>query len=412
MKTRSRAHHKSYPWFVAIGRTDPANGFDIFEVDAAGDIVQSVRAAPSAASARTILILPGAETRVVQVTAPTASPAQARAAGAYQIGQSTGDGAAVHVAVSAPPPTHALWLAAAMTPVRLQAWLDRCTKAGFTPGRAFVDVTLLDAPADALGMIAHGEQVLVCGGSVGGFAADPGLAARLAPAWIDKAYPSPPREIAIDASLRPVLGPALEPRFGASLVWRQPQNWAQVLARAAVDPPWHAVDVLQGAFGTNGPPKPRWRAWTLAAALAAIAVVAQAGVLAAHGWRDQQAAHATVADAQKRLQTARADVLPSDNFAAQVRGLVNAERRVDANPFLAVAAPLRAALSRHRAVRLEDMRHDGAGRRVRVRVSAVDPTALQALEADLRQTLSVTFSQLQAPENGRAGLAMDVEAPQ
>lgn len=365
--------------------------------------------APAAAPARTVLVLSGAEAQLRRLALPARTEAQARAGVGYLFEGALVGADDVHFAVGPAQDEDGHRLAAAMSTARLGQWLEACRQRGAAPSAVYLDVSLWPVDPASVAVVAFGDRAMVCGGRHGGYAIEADLAAQLFARWAAQNGARPTR-IAVDPAL--AAGWRALPQLGDAQVQTAPESDAvAVLAAAALDPPNDAPDLLQGAFSARGAAAgPRWQFWSLAAALAVIAVLVQSGVQAVAGWRDAQAASAVSAAAEAEFRAARPQIKRIVNLQAQVRAAANADGQAGAHPVLKATGPLLKAREAHPLVRLDELRHQAPGRAVELRFSAADGAALQALAAWLTaQGLQVQTRDL-SPEAGRYGLSVTLEA--
>jgi type II secretory pathway component PulL len=182
------------------------------------------------------------------------------------------------------------------------------------------------------------------------------------------------------------------------------------LARGALDAPAYAPNLREGAFAPAQAARP-WRIWSLAAALALLAVSLQIGGLVIAGWRDARAAQRTLSLAEQDFRKARPEVRRIVNLRAQVAAFVNAIEQADNHPVLAATEPLIRVLQAHPLVRLDEVRHALPGRTVILRLSSPQGPALEAAIAEIgRQGLRAEARDLQ-PVEGRYTTELVLESP-
>lgn len=372
------------------------------EIVARGD-----SAPPAAAAARTVLILSGSDAQIRQLLAPSRTQAQARAGVAYLFEGALADPDDVHFAVGEAQDSDGRRLAAALSGARLSAWLGACRRAGADPHAVYLDVTLWPGEANTAVVALSGERALVCGGPHGGYAIEAAIAPSLFARWasqnslrttsirVDERALESWRRILPDAALSPLT----------------PSDVDGDLARAAFSPPEFAPNLRQGAFAVAGARRPQWRLWSLAGAIAVVGVLAQSGMQAYAGWRDEQATAAVLEQTQTAFKAARPDVTRIVNLRAQVRAAVNAAGRAGAHPVLKAGEPLRRAGLAQPLVRLEDMRHQAPDRTVQLRFSAGDAQSLQALLVWFQAQGIKAEMKDQAPEGGRYIALVTMESP-
>jgi type II secretion system protein L len=198
---------------------------------------------------------------------------------------------------------------------------------------------------------------------------------------------------------------------GAQIVSDDAGELAEALAVAAAARAAFAPNLRQGAFAPARRGASPWRIWRLAAGLALLAVMLQAAIVTMQGVRARGAAHATLAAAEQEFRTLRPDVRRVVNLRAQVGALTNALRQASDHPVLSASTPLIEVLQSVQGARLEEMRHEAPGRRVRLRLSATQPAQIEAVIAGLKQRgLSVETREMAAVE-GRYSVEMTLDSP-
>jgi general secretion pathway protein L len=367
--------------------------------------------APAAALARTVLVLSGSEAQVRRIALRAHSEAQARKGAELSFEGALAEVDGVHYAVGSVQDEAGGRLAAAISADRLQAWLAACRRLGAEPTAAFLDVTLWPVGKDEAALVEIGARTLAAGGLFGGYAIESNLAPALFGGWA-RQNGVVLRRVEAPAALHG----ALQASGGlgdAALVAGELRDPLTVLAGAALAPPAHAPNLRQGPFSARGGGRdrgPRWRLWSLAAALAVLAVLVQSGVQAVAGARDAEAAAQVRARAEAAFKDARPQTTRIVNLQAQVRAALNARDQAGAHPVLKTSAPLLQAQRAHPLTRLDQLSHRGPGPGVTLRFSAPEAAALDQLATGLRaQGLKVEARGL-APEGGRYVMEMVVEA--
>lgn len=367
-------------------------------------------APPAAAPKRIILVLAGVEAQVRRVTLPARSEAQARAAAPLMLrGAIAAAPEAMHYAIGDPVDADGARLVAVVAKARMQRWLDICGRHGFEPHSALVDFTIWPTAPDAVEIVETAPLTLVTGGARGGYAIESGLAPSLFPRWFD-AVRAEAHTVRIAAD-RQAWRSALA---GAAVEDLEEGDPLAILAEAAVAPPAHAPELLQGPYAPQADRRGAGRSltlWRLAAALALIAVLLQIGSLVFAGMRDARAARETLALAEQDFREARPDVRRIVNLRAQVRALLNSAEQSKNHPVLAVSEPLIAAVQANPLVRIDAVRHTAPGRRVLVQVSASDLQALNAAAQTLREGGAALTTRDLAPVEGRHAAEWEFEVP-
>lgn len=395
-------------FLVLIGGDDVNAPMAWARADGGGEVSergQPGQTPPAAAPARTILILPGAEARVRRLETEARTEAQARAAAQYLFEGALAGQQEMHYAAG---PAHAdgARLVAAMAAPRLQLWLDRCRDLGADPHLVLLDCTAWPAEKSEVVIAPFSNRVIVAGGEAGGFSIEPELAGPLAARWLSEINPQRIVLRGGDANTwRAALG-----GLGARLQSEPAADPVAELVRGAIDTA-SAPNLRQGAFATEQRDGQPWKMWRFAALLAAAAFLLQIGSLLISGWRDQQAATRTLANAEREFKALRPDVTRIVNLRAQVSAIVNRLEQAGRHPVLAASAPVIEALHAQPLARIDDVRHDGAGRQVRMQVSASDQVALEALIGDLRARGLATDSRELPPREGRYAAEIVLEAP-
>lgn len=364
---------------------------------------------PAAAPSRTVLVLPGADARVRRLDLPARSEAQARAGAALLFGSSLSNPGDTHYAVGAAQDRDGVRLAAAMSEARLSAWLERCREIGADPHIVALDCTLWPSEPGAVVIAAHPSRVIVAGGELGGFSIEPELAAPLLRSWLAENGAGGVRLVLQGgdaAAWRAALGEA-----GSRLETAPAADPVAALAMGAANAPNWVPNLRQGKFAARERGAEPFKLWRFAALLAAAALLLQIGTRVIEGWRDHAAAAQIMAAAERDFRAARPDVTRIVNLRAQVAALTNAMEQSGRHPVLVVTAPLVNALRRQPLARIDEVRHDGGGRDVRVRISAPQQPAVDALIEALRaEGISVDVRNSQ-PRDGRYAAELAVTAP-
>jgi len=388
-------------YLVLLGGDAPSAPIAWVHSDGARGMVDD---APPPRAARTVLVLPGADGRLVRAALPARSEAQARAGAELLLAGTLAVGEATHVAVGAAQNAEGARLVAAISAKRLRAWLDRCAAFGLDPSEIYLDCALWPAPPGEAVIAAMPNRVVVSAGPSGGFSIEPALAPSLIAHWL----------IDIDAQRVTLLGGELGPYQDAlkrELQQASLPDAVSVLLKAAGAPPPYAPDLRQGDFALEGAQKQPFALWRFAALLLVAAVLLQTGAQAIAGVRDRQAAAAIMARAEADFRAARPEVGRIVNLRAQASALVNAMEQSVRHPLIVTSEPVVRALQRHPLARLDEVRHEGSGRRVRLVLSAPQAEPLEAAIAGIREEgLEVDARTLQ-PRDGRYVAELIVEAP-
>lgn len=334
-----------------------------------------------------ILVLPGFEAQLRLLDTPARSAAQARAAAAYlfrgAIATAESDtlfAAGVPVAEGGPR------LAAAMSRVRLAAWLKRCTEARVTPTSIYLDCAIWPAIDGVVDIVRLGERTIVAAGSRGGFTIDSGLAPALIESWLSQPGAAV-SEIRL-SGWRPDQLPAFVLAEAARLTSLDLPDPVAALALAASRAQAHAPDLAQSGAGRAANTRSPLVPWLLAAGLAVAASLLQIGVTVLDAQRDADAAESALAAAEKEFLAARPDVKRITNLRAQVTAALNSARRPTSNPILTVSPAIADVLAAHPAVQLDEIRHETPGQSVSLRFSSDTPPELDSVIAGLRQGAS------------------------
>jgi general secretion pathway protein L len=363
-----------------------------------------VRAAPPA---RTALVLRASEAHIKRQELPARTEAQARAAAALLFEKDVVGAGALHYAVGAVQNETGARLIAAISPERLTAWLARCRVHGADPQIVALDCTVLPQVGSDIEAVETADRYILASGDGGGLSLEPALARAVASRWLAQlqrtvrtaGYAGP--DAAGFARL-------LEP--GVQLIVRASPDLDLALARGVLDAGDHTPNLRQGVFAPAGGRSRAATGWRVAAGLAALSILLNAGVAAYSGWRDASAATRVIAQAEENFRKARPDIKQVSNLRAQVAALSNAASRAERHPVLATADPLVRALLANPGVRLDELTHQAPEAGVRLRLSSEAEPALAATVEHLRaQGLRVTPG-AQAPVDGRPSLELTLEA--
>lgn len=365
-------------------------------------------ALPANRPTRTVLVMPGADAQVKRLELPARTEAQARVAAPYLFEGAVAAKEPTHYAFGDTKDASGLRLVAAISETRLARWLARCRELAAEPQAIWLDFTIWPTQPGEIEIHEGDTRTIIAGGKLGGFSIEPSMAPSLFARWLALLGGAATR---INLSggdaerWRGQIGP-----MGDALRVRGDVDAMQELARGAANPPDDAPQLRQGAFAPESRKAPPWRLWRFAALLAVLALLLQVGALVAAGWRDQNAAAQILAAAQQDFQAAYPGAAPSD-FRAAVRARINALDQARTHPVLSVTDPLVRTLQRQPLVRLDELRHEGPGSAVRLRISAAQPDALAVFSAELQGLGLQVDSRDIAPVFGRYSAELTVQSP-
>jgi type II secretion system protein L len=296
---------------------------------------------------------------------------------------------------------------AAIAQERMAAWLDAARALGADPHHVYLDFTIWPVAPGEVEIAESVERTIVAAGAAGGFSIEPALAPAVFARWIAQA-PDKFTHVRIAGADQQ----AWASRLGTIPATSAPSpDFVAMLARGATSAPDHAPNLRQGAFATAAPTASPWRVWRFAAALAVAAILLQVAINVFAGFADQRAAKQILAQAEANFQAARPEVRTIVNLRAQVAAAANSMNQSGSHPVLAASDPLIRVLQTHALVRLDDLRHQGPGRTVRLTMSAPQAAHLEAAAADLRaQGLAVEARSLE-PRGGRYITELVLESP-
>jgi general secretion pathway protein L len=401
----------SGPTIVILGGEGPGGVFDAYSVDAASGVVGPI---PADALTRrsdgaVVLVVPGADVQVRRLAIPARSEAQARSAARFMFDDAVADTSDVlHFGIGDAQDEEGRRLVVAISAPRLRAWLDACDTLGVAPTQVYADVTLWPTPDATVDIAQRGSLSLICGGRFGGYAIEAAIAPALLAKWASQSGANPAAvrcPAGVVNEWRTMVAPTAVTALPADL---DPDH---TIARAASDPPVHAPDLLQGEFARTAKAAPSWHFWRAAAAFVFLAFLVHSGAQALAGYRDRQAAAATLRLAERDLRAARPDVGRIVSLRAQVAALKADLERSRTHPVLAVNEGLVATLHSHPDVRLDAVRHAEPGRSVTLNVSANESGALDAFAAALKQRHASAEMRAKSPEGGRYVGEIVVQAP-
>lgn len=268
-------------------------------------------AAEAAAGRRVHLLVPGTQVLITRVSVPATQRARARAAIPWALEDRLVDEVeTLHFALGERHDSGE-WSVAVVARHRLDAWLERCAKAGIHPATVRPEPLALPIPAaDEWVALEETGAVIVRTAADGGFACEPDMLALVAGA----------REI-----------PVRIRRLGAAVA-----EWPSEMAAAAgapepVDGPVAAftgiggIDLLQGAYSRRERAGRQLRRWRVPAAIG-LALIAASGIHLALDYRALGAREAEMrARMQEIFQQAFPDVQrvqdPRAQMAARLRSL-------------------------------------------------------------------------------------------
>lgn len=257
--------------------SDPDGDIIRLRLDAAGRVPGRDRPTDSApgpvdAGTRDILVVPGADCRVLWLDLPARNHLQALAAARLLAADHLAVAAdSQHVAIGPQAAEGRQRLVVCVDAARMRGWLDRAAAQGITAEAVVPAPLLLPAPddPDAVTVAEHAGEWLVRGERLA-FAAEPALA---------DAVIGERRRVPIE-------------------------DLDEALATGAPSPP---IDLLQHDFARTPPPREGWPAWRRAAALAAVLAVSPALLLGAKAIHHARVADALAAESRALART----VLPS-----------------------------------------------------------------------------------------------------
>ncbi len=370
-------------------------------------VLQAGETAPAAPEA--VLILPGAEAQARRIEVSASTEAQALAASRLLFRDSLAAGSGEIACTVGRAGDGGARLAVAMNAGRLEQWRQRCRAARTQLSAVHLDCLLWPAPQGAVQVIEIDGRCVVAGGSAGGFAIESDLAARLLPAWLAQAQGIGRVQIAGQPS--DAVRAAVQGAGRALEVIAQPDDPLAILAREAADPRSAAPNLLQEGFSTSPGGALSLKAWLPAIALAAVLVALQVVVLVMDGRRDEAHARALSDLAEKQFLDLQPGVHRIVNLRAQLSGALNSAAAQPPHPAVALTQPLSTWLIAHPGVRLDDVRYEGPGRSVEIRLSATTGAELDAVSASLSQVAANPRLGQMRVQDGRATLTATLEAP-
>lgn len=405
----------SLPILVLIPGGAPDDPIEWVKVASNGEgieargVIESGGRAPIGDKSETVLVLSGVEAQLRVLDATTRSEAQARAAANYMFkGALAGDPDETFYAIGRPHAETGRRLIAALDRGRLQSWLTRCSEAGVNPSAIYVDCTILPNNGSDATIFSLPDRVIVSAGDRGGFAIEPALASSLIRPWLDQ-FVGQVTAVSAHGELPVEAAAALGPQVRLLQAAAQHGDLLDRLALAAARPPAWSPDLRQGDFAVAGKRSSPVRAWLLAASLVVLAGLLQVGVVVLDGLRDKDSVQRLLAAAEVQFHKIRPDVGRVINLRAQVTSALNGLRHQSTNPMVALSDSISNALANHPEVRLEEMRAEGPGQSVLLRLSGSLPAVLDAAVADLRQSWGrVDVGQMQTAE-GRATISITME---
>lgn len=396
---------------VLIGGPTPSAPLMWATVDDSGAVVShgedSAAQPPRAAPEHTILIVPGADVQVKQVELPARTDAQARAAAPMLFESALAATEGVHYAIGPAQNADGLRLVAAIAQTRLDQWLARCRAASADPYLVVADFSLWPVARGEVHIVEASDRVMIAAGEAGGFSIEAELAPGVFSRWAAQAR----QRFATLVLAENGAAKDWAALPGASVRAISAPDAGRVLAEAALDPPGYTPNLRQGVAADATETQSRFRVWRFAAALALLAALLQIGALVGQGLQDRRAARATLAQAEEAFRAARPDVGRVVNLRAQTTALINAMEQAENHPVLAATDPLIRALQTQPLARVDEVRFEAPGRTVRLRLSAPQPTALEAAATALRdQGVQVETRDMQ-PTDGRYAAELIIEAP-
>ena len=268
-------------------------------------------AAEAAASRRVHLLVPGSDVLITRVAVPAAQRARARTAIPWALeDRLVDDVESLHFALGERHDTGE-WSVAVVARRALDAWLERCARAGIQPVSARPEPLALPAPnADEWVALEEPGAVIVRTADDGGFACEPGMLGLLAgarekPAWI--------RRLGAAAAEWP---PELESALGAPEPIDDP---------AAAFTGTGGIELLQGPYSRRERTGRQLRRWRLPAAIGA-ALLIVAGIhlaleYAALGTREAELRERMQAVFQQTFPDVQQVRDPRAQMAARLRSL-------------------------------------------------------------------------------------------
>ena len=245
-----------------------------------------------------VLIVPAESCLSVQCSIPARSIAQARRALPFAVEEHlASDLDEMHIAAGAIRRDAPIDVVAIEHDL-LRGWLDALSQAGFTPGYAVADASLLEAGADSIAVLFDEHRVLVKTPHQWLAAGIYALPSALAAAVGEGPSEVPLKIRAINGSIPPIARADLEQRAGRPIEWEEEETDAPTLVHLAraFAPARISVDLLSGPYARAREHSAVWTKWRAAAALAGVWIVV---ALLATGARGLWAAHrANVLEAQ------------------------------------------------------------------------------------------------------------------
>ncbi len=396
---------------VLIGGEAPNEPMAWARVTAAREIGQSGMVddarPPAIAPSRTILVLPGADARLKSLELPARSETQARAGASALFGDVLASDDDVHYAVGTPfDRASGLRLVAALSAARLREWLERCRGFGADPHTVVLDCTVWPNTPNEIVIAATPRRTIVAGGQFGGFSIEPSLAPALVARWLVQANAQGAAVLLLGDGVD-----AYRAAMRREIAHAPLPDPIATLACGAAELSAFAPNLRQGEFAAAGRDAQPFKLWRFAALLFVAAVMLQVGSLGIAGVRDDQAASQILARAEQDFREARPDVRRVVNLRAQVAALANAMEQSARHPVIVTSEPIINALRQQPLVRIDDVRHEGPGRSVRVLVSAAQPQPVEAYIAVLREQAGPVEARTMQLQDGRYVAELTLEAP-
>lgn len=230
-------------------------------------------AAVLARGRRTLVLIPGEETLITEVSIPTKNRQRLLQAAPYALEtELTQDIEQLHFALGASD---------GATPViilardKLQAWLERLESAGIDPVGLYPELLCLPLPPEGWSLYLDQEQLLVRSGPFQGFSVDRLNGAEMLGLALQQAGESAPREIRCyrlaGSDPLPGLETLLEDAPFEEIRLDDPAQLTDLLARELNEK--QQINLLQGEFQRVDKLTLQWRRWMPAAILAAVALL-------------------------------------------------------------------------------------------------------------------------------------------
>lgn len=354
-----------------------------------------------------ILVIPGFDGQLRALSTPTRSVAQARAAASHLFRDSLAtDVSGAIFAVGGVGEADSR-LAAAMSRSRLSAWIERCAAMRLKPQAIYLDCSLLPVAGENVEVVRLADRTLVSAGERGGFTIDSDLAPAVIGQWLAQLGPAIGL-IRLQGWTRETLGPALATPARNIAELHDAEDSAIRLARLAAARPAHAPDFASASSERAKAAASPLAPWALAAGLAIAAGLIQIGITVWDGMRDTTSTETILAAAEAEFREARPEVKRVTNLRAQVTAALNAARRPVANPVVAASPLISDVLELHPDVQLDEVRLDGPGQTIELRLSSLLQPQLDSAVEGLRQAAGrIDVGPMQAID-GRSSISVSM----